>query len=199
LSAAAWKRRENPDAYHDYEMTLIGVYEAALSNISTELFDQLVLEVIKEYKDQTYTYTRNLITRLKKEGYVLFIVSGSHGELIEKIAQYYGFDDWVAANYQRVNGSFRKGPPVIDRGKDNILKALVKKHELPFKDSLAIGDSASDAAMLDLVEHPITFNPDKELLHVARARGWKIVLERKNVIYELESKDGAYILAQTNP
>jgi phosphoserine phosphatase len=49
----------------------------------------------------------------------------------------------------------------------------------------ARGDTESDIPMLELVEIPIAFNPNKKLFEHAKARGWRTVVERKDVIYEL--------------
>jgi phosphoserine phosphatase len=49
--------------------------------------------------------------------------------------------------------------------------------------------------MLEYVEHPIAFNPEIRLFNEARNKGWKIVVERKNVVYELEANHGSYVLA----
>jgi phosphoserine phosphatase len=79
--------------------------------------------------------------------------------------------------------------------KDLALKELVAKHNATFDGSYAVGDSFSDSKMMEIVNNPIAFNPDKELLSVAKKKGWKIVVERKNVIYELEEGNGGtYIL-----
>jgi phosphoserine phosphatase len=45
-----------------------------------------------------------------------------------------------------------------------------------------------------LVENPIAFNPEKKLFDYAQGKNWKIVLERKNMVYELENKNGQYEL-----
>jgi phosphoserine phosphatase len=52
--------------------------------------------------------------------------------------------------------------------------------------------------MMEMVKLPIALNPEKKLYEHAKQHGWKIVLERKNMFYELESKDGKYQLAKTN-
>lgn len=53
--------------------------------------------------------------------------------------------------------------------------------------------------MLELVDRPVAFNPNDELFEVAQARGWEIVIERKNVAYQLKKdSDGSYVLAKTN-
>jgi phosphoserine phosphatase len=36
-----------------------------------------------------------------------------------------------------------------------------------------------------MVETPICFNPNKKLYEYAKRSGWKIVVERKDVIYDL--------------
>jgi phosphoserine phosphatase len=52
--------------------------------------------------------------------------------------------------------------------------------------------------MLDLAEQPIAFNPEVALFKIAQQKGWKVVVERKNIFYELEGKDGKYQLVKTN-
>jgi phosphoserine phosphatase len=136
-----------------------------------------------------------LIKKLKSEGYFLLIISGSHHELIEPLADYYGFDDWIGSQYFRRDGRFSGKKHIPSMQKDLALKDFVTKHKLTFTGSMGIGDSGSDIAMLELVEQPIAFNPDKVLLETAKKHGWKVVVERKNVVYELEAHDGSYILA----
>uniref|UniRef100_UPI003222108E SDH family Clp fold serine proteinase n=1 Tax=Acetoanaerobium noterae TaxID=745369 RepID=UPI003222108E len=80
---------------------VIEEFEKALLHIDTKKFDQLAKEVIEEYKDQTYTYTKNLVTSLKAKGYTLLAISGSHTELVQLLAHYYEFDDFVATVYER--------------------------------------------------------------------------------------------------
>ncbi|MFH1671614.1 MAG: HAD-IB family hydrolase, partial [Candidatus Portnoybacteria bacterium] len=52
-------------------------------------------------------------------------------------------------------------------------------------DSVGVGDSESDIAFLELVKKPICFNPNSRLYHHAKSAKWKIVVERKDVIYTL--------------
>jgi HAD superfamily hydrolase (TIGR01490 family) len=192
----AWKRREHPEAFKAYEHELITVYEAALEHLSTKTFDAIVLDVIDEYKDQTYTYTRDLLRELKAKGYLLFIISGSHEELIEQIGKYYGFDDWLGTRYLRTGEHFSGQKFVASKDKRAGLQTLIEKHGVSMQNSMAVGDSTSDIAMLEMVEQPIVFNPDRLLFETARQRGWQIVIERKNVVYELRPHDGSYLLVE---
>lgn len=189
-----WKRREYPDAFRGYERALIQVYEEALPRLTTEQFDTTVEEVAKEYKEQVYTYTRQLAKDLRARGYTLLAISGSHEELVGHIARQYGFDDWVGTRYVRKDNKFTGEKFVASKDKKAVLERLVNKHRLSFKDSIGVGDSKSDVAFLEMVDQPIAFNPDRELFDIARKNYWKIVIERKNVVYELNNKSSTYTL-----
>jgi len=39
--------------------------------------------------------------------------------------------------------------------------------------------------MLEMVERPICFNPNQKLFEAAKRHDWPIVVERKDVVYEL--------------
>lgn len=190
-----WKRREHPNAFHDYERSLIDVYSQALPLLSTEQFDTAVGEIIQEYKAQVYTYTRDLITELKRQDYMLVAISGSHQELVEQIAKEYGFDVWQGSTYGRQDGRFTGEVAIASNDKKARLEQIITENNLSLDGSYAVGDSLSDAPMLEMVENPIAFNPDQKLYTKAKEQGWKIVVERKNVIYELEARDGKYLLA----
>lgn len=194
-SRFAWKQRVHPEAFGAYEKELVRAYERALPDIPPKTFDDIAEAVAEEYKTQVYTYTRNLIKSLKAQGYVLLAISGSHNELVGHVAQQYGFDDWIGTIYERGKQGFTGKKVLGSRNKELTLTRLVKKHGLTFKDSYAVGDSLSDAALLAQVENPIAFNPDKELLKKAKAENWMLVIERKNVVYKLEPQDGKYVLA----
>jgi len=191
----AWKQRSHEESFKDYERRMVQNYDAALQQLSYAAYEQAIDEVFEEYKDQAYAYTKGLIKDLKQQGYLLFAISGSQNEIVGKLAKYYGFDDWVGADYPRdAQGAFT-GEKIMPAGKKHeVLARLVKKHEATTEGSIAVGDSAGDISMLEFVERPIAFNPEKQLYQHARAGGWEIVLERKNVIYNLKADDGRYIL-----
>jgi HAD superfamily hydrolase (TIGR01490 family) len=190
-----WKNREHGNAFKDYERVLINIYESALKSIDPHEFDQAVERVIHEYKSQVYTYTRNLVTTLKKQGYLLLAISGSHEELVSHIAKVYGFDDYIGTTYERKDNQFTGNKFIASHNKKISLDRLVQKHQLTYVRSIAVGDSKGDIVMLDMVENPIAFNPDNDLFEYAKKNSWHIVIERKNVIYKLEPDNGKFVLA----
>lgn len=191
----AWKRRTHHDSFKDYERALIAAFDTMLKKISTTDFSEVVNEVFEEYKDQAYAFSRDLLKQLKREGYLLFAISGSPEEIVQKIATYYEFDDFIGSHYATRGATFTGEKIVAARDKKRLLTNLIRTHNLDIKDSIGVGDTDSDIAMLECVERPIALNPTKELYAHARTHGWQIVVERKNVVYKLKDSDGSYILA----
>jgi len=189
-----WKTRSHEESFKEYEHQLVDNFEAVLKGMDVTAHKRASQRVFEEYKDQVYRYTRGLIKELKAQGYVLFAISGSPTDVVEPFAAYYGIDDFVASHY-RNDGQIYTGEVEVFVGrKAEALDTLVKKHGLDYQGSIAVGDSEGDIAMLAAVENPIAFNPSKILLAEAKAQGWKIVVERKNVVYELSEQSGVYVL-----
>jgi HAD superfamily hydrolase (TIGR01490 family) len=189
-----WKRRTTEAGFTAYENVLVKEYLAVLQNMKTDEYEAIVQDVFDEYKDQTFTYTRDLLQELKAQGYMLLAISGSHHEIVQKLAAYHGFDVAVGATLEQINGKFsgKINTPIFDKAK--VLTRLIDEHSLTAAGSYAIGDSTSDASMLQMVDNPVAFNPDKNFFAVASAKKWKVVVERKNMVFELVPDHGKYLL-----
>ena len=189
-----WKNRETSASFKAYEQVLVKEYLATLHKVDVAAYHGIVDEVFNEYKDQLFVYTRNLLAELKDKGYFLIAISGSHDEIISKLAKYHGFDVAVGAKLIVNNGAFSGELETPVHGKDLILKKLIKKHNLTGKNSYGIGDSDGDIPILTMVERPIAFNPSSELYAMATKQRWPIVVERKNVVYSLAPQHKTYLL-----
>jgi phosphoserine phosphatase len=68
-----------------------------------------------------------------------------------------------------------------------VAKQVVAEQKLnvDWRNSIAVGDTETDIPLLGMVGKPIAFNPNFSLARVAKRRGWTIVVERKDVIYQL--------------
>lgn len=189
-----WKRRVSKDNFRDYEHVLVQAYRAALKDIDPEAYQYIVNEVFEEYKDQTFVYTRDLIKDLKGQGYLLFAISGSQQDIITKLAHHHGFDEALGATLEMSKGRFtgKLITPVLD--KPTALREIVQRHDATFDGSIGVGDSEGDIPMLEMTANPIAFNPSAGLFTHAKSKGWKVVVERKNVVYKLEQKDDTYVL-----
>ncbi|MDO8408133.1 MAG: HAD-IB family phosphatase, partial [bacterium] len=135
-----------------------------------------------------YRYTRDLIKDLKKKGYFLLAISHSPKFIVDGFGYETGFDKVYGTFYATgASGNFTGTIEDEDliKNKAAVLTRAVRREGLTFEQSFAVGDSESDIGMLDMVETPIAFNPNSHLYTHAKRRGWKVVVERKDVIYEL--------------
>lgn len=194
-SRMAWKRREQSDGFDRYQIKLIDAYNSVVTNLSLNELKELANRAFEEHKDQSYVFARNLMKELKSKGYMLFAISGSFTEVVQLIAGHYGFDDSAGTMHAKSKGKFTGEIDVVQyERKVDMLEELKKKYDLTDNGSYAVGDSMGDYAILKHVENPIVFNPAKELFEKAKEHGWKIVVERKNVIYELQNTKQGYKL-----
>lgn len=189
-----WKNRNNSNSFKEYESLLVKAYIDSLQQINPRAYELIVDEVFSEYKDQLFVYTRELVKKLKAEGYLLFAISGSQDEIVQKLASYHGFDAAIGAQLEVIDNRFTGNIITPIHNKDSVLKELVEKFGATYDGSYAIGDSAGDISMLSAVENPIAFNPEAALFAHAKKHGWTIAIERKNVTYELVQKEGTYEL-----
>lgn len=195
----AWRARSEEESFMAYEEELVAALFALLPSITIEAYEASVRAAFEDQKDKVYRYTRNLISELKSQGYCLLAISGSMREIVALLADYYGFDDFAATELVRHEGRFT-GEVVSMHShlKPQELSRLIDKHGLLRKGSIGIGDSEGDIAMLGMVEQPVAFNPSKKLFRHAQENGWKVIIERKNMIYQFESEDGHYQLTHTS-
>lgn len=190
-----WKKRRSDMAFRQYEQAMAEAVDRVLPQVKIVDFEKAAEKVLDRLGEYVYVYTRNLISNLKEQGYVMVAISGSQEELVKLFAEKYGFDIWVGQHYKRGDTCYTGEIFKTHKGKDAILSRLAEEHSLDLSNSIAVGDSSGDIGMLSIVKTPIAFNPEKELFAAAKTNGWKIVVERKNMIYELDPYEQSYILA----
>lgn len=193
-----WQAKRS--SWHDYEMAVVRAIEPELTRLDTKLFYQAVQSVVKSRGHKIYNYTRCLLDKCRQDGYYTLAISGSQQEVAEAFASRYGFDDCIGALYERNEHGFtgKISRRVPGRKHEIIDEYLRANPELTLEGSIAIGDSDGDITMLELADQPIAFNPSKDLLDVARERGWQIIIERKNIVYTLKDHDGTIVLEKTD-
>ena len=187
-------------SWSEYENQVVSAIESQITQIETAELELAARRVVARSGHKVYAYTADLVKELKNKGYFLLAISGSQQEIAELFAKKHGFDACIGMVHQRdENGKFTGQYErfVIGR-KANIAKEFIDSHDLSYKDSYAVGDSAGDIDMLELVENPIAFNPSQDLYEAAIKMGWPVVIERKNIAYRLEKgEDDGYVLAKT--
>lgn len=176
----------------DYEEYINAVVEAFAKYVKGVSYVELknIVDIVFERKsEQVYRFTRDLITDLKKKGYFLLAISHSPKAVVDKFGKKWAFDKVYGTLYELGPTDCFTGK-IIDAhlifNKANILKRAVEKEGLTLRGSVGVGDTESDYSFLELVDKPICFNPNSKLLRHAKRNGWRVVVERKDVIYEIK-------------
>ncbi len=184
---AAWRDREG--TYEAYIAAVIDSYLKHIKGVHYGTFADVGKRVVSVQQKRVYRYTRDLIKSLQAEDYHLIAISQSPKTVLDEFCRQYGFDKVYGRMYE-IGPQDRFTGEVVDEqiieNKANIVERVFARHpELTRAGSLAIGDSDGDVPLLSQVERPICFNPNLALYDHARKHGWPVVVERKDVIYEL--------------
>lgn len=189
----AWRDRKA--GFDAYEMTLVRTMEERIVGVKESVLTTAADTIIALRGHHTYRYTTQLIDELKSQGYSILAISGSQQQIVERFATHHGIDIARGRQHEIKDGIITDIVKPVYGHKAEILHELVETHHLSWDDSYAVGDTGSDRDILELVTHPIAFNPDEKLFSRARKEGWTIVVERKNMIYRLEPHGNTFVLA----
>lgn len=187
-------------SWREYEMLVIHTIHAHLDHINPAELEAAAKIVVDRSGHKIYNYTAKLLRTLHDDGYHTLALSASQQEIAEQFAARYEFDDCIAAVYERSDGKYTGTQSRIVHGrKDEVIREYLANHsDLTLEGSIAVGDSDGDITMLQMVDQPIAFNPSEELLQLALASKWRVVIERKNIAYTLEDNNGSVVLAKTD-
>ena len=176
----------NKGTYENYKKELIKYYKKEIKNKNKDDVVKVSKKVISFYHARQFIYTKNLIDELK-DTHKLVAISGSPIEIVKEYNSYLKFDDVFGTVYEIDKNKKYTGKvlyaPVLNKA--DALKVYVAEQGISLAGSIGIGDTSSDIPLLELVDFPIAYNSDEELYVYARKNKWKIVVERKDVIYEL--------------
>lgn len=198
LKNREWRDRTHGNAFEEFDMLVVDRVDHSLPQLRIDDYEEAAQTVIAKRADNVYVYTRELLKQLKLDGYFLIAISGSQIELVEPFAAKYGFDAWVGQQWERGEEYFTGKTIKTHTHKDEIIRDLMPTYDLTLQGSIAVGDSNGDVGMLRIVERPIAFNPTYELYQKAVESGWDIVIERKNMIFELAKTGDTYTLRQAS-
>ena|SRR3989344_3528231 len=186
-----WQGREGTTrtgySYYEFIESVIRAYRRYIKGARRAEVWKVAEDVVDFHKVRLYRFTRDFIKKLRRTHYLLAI-SHSPYEVVAPFAKSLGFDKVYAQVYEvndkvRFTGKVLYEDVILDKGK--VVKRACEKNNLTLKDSVGVGDTESDISFLKLVSHPVAFNPSMKLYKFAQENGWKIVVERKDVIYEL--------------
>ncbi len=181
-----WLNREG--SYEEYINAVVEAFSQHLKGIHYGALADAADEMVQIQWKHTYRYTRDLFIDLKDRGYYLLAVSHSPKTVLDKFCKRMGFDKSYGTVYEIGPHECFTGN-ILDEhlifNKANILKRAAEKENLTLLHSVGVGDTESDIPMLEMVAKPICFNPNATLYRYAKRMKWKVVVERKDVVYEI--------------
>lgn len=182
----AWVNRTG--TYEVYIASVVRAFLTHLKGVHYGRFADIGRAVVRAHEHRVYRYTRDLVMKLKNDGYFLVAISQSPKTILDEFCKSYGFDKVYGRIYE-IGPQDRFTGVVVDEhligNKANIVKRVVEKENLSLLRSVGVGDTEGDISLLELMHEQICFNPNNTLYKEAKRMGWKVVVERKDVIYEL--------------
>lgn len=186
--ARAYKKwSDRKGSYEKYIDAVVVAYVKYIKGVSRDEFLKVVKKSGFFHKNRVYRYTRKLVKDLKKKKYFLLAISGSPFEIVHEFCQGWGFDKVYGRLFEvgkngKFTGKILRAELIADKAR--MLQRAVEREGLTLAQSIGVGDSEMDIPFLKMVEYPICFNPNKKLFNHAKREGWKVVVERKDVVYK---------------
>ncbi|MEN9561553.1 MAG: hypothetical protein RIQ56_826 [Candidatus Parcubacteria bacterium] len=181
-----WLDREG--SYEEYISAVVKAFRSHLKGIHYGALADAAEVVVEAQWKRTYRFTRDLLKELKRKKYYVVAVSHSPKTVLDKFCPRLGFDKTYGLVYEIGPTELFTGAIADEHlimNKANIVRRVVEKENLTLKDSIGVGDTESDIPFLELVEDPICFNPNLKLFKHAKRTKWKVIVERKDVIYKM--------------
>ena len=183
----AWVERRG--SYETYDELVMELFLRELKGVSVAELRRCAIAEVEAHGRRLHIYTRDVARRLEQAGYYLIAISGSPQEILDLFLKPLGFDRaWgtvLAQDEGRYTGEVLQDP---FKNKRRVLEEFLEEANVGLEGSVGVGDTLSDVGFLEMVETPIAFNPNRRFFEVARQRGWPIVVERKDVIYNLQKR-----------
>ena len=178
------EHRDRKIAFEDYDRQIIQLFVERIKKRRKDDLEFAAEQVYDKYRDWLYVFSKTMLATLKAT-HQCITITGAMEEVVSRLAPYWGFEHWYATVLE-IDGTGcytgrDRALPVADKRKallDHVAKAGAN-----LDGSVGLGDTGSDIPMLASVDLPIAFNPNDVLGTEAEARGWPIVLERKDRIY----------------
>jgi HAD superfamily phosphoserine phosphatase-like hydrolase len=181
---------DNEGTYEAYRIKLVELYEKNIQGKRQEDIIKAAKIVVEFNAKRTYIFAKKLIEEMRHD-HLLLVISGSPIEIVKEYAEIFKFDAYFGSIYEIDENKIYTGKTIFEptRDKGAVVKKFIAENSISLLNSFGMGDTKSDASFLKLVDFPVAFNPDSNLRQIAGKNSWKIMVEKKDVIYEISGKN----------
>jgi HAD superfamily hydrolase (TIGR01490 family) len=152
---------------------------SSLKGVHVRDMERLGAPVLAGVLPRIYPEVLDIAHEHQDAGREAFITTAASQELADILAQVLALDGGIGSQFSAVEDGVYTGEPtglfIYGPDKAKAIERLAAERGFDLSESYAYSDSASDLPMLELVGHAVAVNPDRELLHVARERGWGVL------------------------
>ena len=179
----------NEKFYQDYKRGVLDIVEFLNFSLKplaehdpVELFqwrEQFIRETIKPLQLDA---AKDLVNTHRTRGDTLLIITATNRFVTEPIAKLYGIENLLATTPEIIDGRFTgtfTGTPCYQQGKVEQLRQWLQNSTETMQHSWFYSDSHNDLPLLQLVDHPVAVDPDKQLKDFAESAGWPVISLRQ--------------------
>jgi HAD superfamily hydrolase (TIGR01490 family) len=152
---------------------------ASLKGVRVRDMERLGAPVLAGVLPRIYPEVLAIAHEHQDAGRQVFITTAASQELADILARVLALDGGVGSQFSAVSDGTYTGEPaglfIYGPDKAKAIERLASERGFDLSQSYAYSDSVSDLPMLELVGHAFAVNPDRELLRIARERGWGVL------------------------
>jgi HAD superfamily hydrolase (TIGR01490 family) len=178
------KYRLNEIDFQTMSTSAYTLFAEAIAGISQAVMQRIARQVWQQERIKLFPFVPKLIDILNNQGYSLVLISGSPDEIVCCLAQEFRISKYQGSIFATHQGKYT-GKVNLTSGalgkKYSIFLQMVKDWRVNLEESLAIGDSITDTALLEIVGKPVVFEPHPSLMLIAQEKGW-LVTNRNDVV-----------------
>ncbi|WP_406630967.1 HAD family hydrolase [Amycolatopsis sp. WGS_07] len=159
-------------------------YAAAMKGASVAQTRFAAAKTWRASRGKLFSFVPELLSLLRSGGYRIHLLSGNHDFPVQAAALDLGLSGGHGAVVEVVGGTFTGrllSAPGTPGGKLAFVRCLAEAAGLDAGNSLAIGNSRSDAEIFPCLGNAIAFEPDAELRRLAAERNWQVA-DRRTIL-----------------
>ena len=140
-----------------------------------ELIDDFFKEKLRSV---VFADVLKLINIHRTKGRKILIISNAIEYIPKKVGEFLKIDYYIGTKLEIKNNEFTgkiDGDIIYGKNKVFAIKNFIRENSFSLKNSWGYSDHHSDVPLLELVDFPITVNPNKKLLEKAQRQKWPIL------------------------